>query len=149
MEFHFIGITPTKSVLSMIDGSGKSRYMIFRSAESANSAVEYIARFRGRYGQWPVFDMTNPRVRIQQDVKIKKREPEYVKKFMNVYERSREDIDMMALETGASFFWVNKFLWSAQASDALTAINFSGSDIDGFSDEDMVRQKLEYNLKIK
>ena len=149
MEFHFIGITPTKSVLSMIDGSGKSRYMIFRSAESANSAVEYIARFRGRYGQWPVFDMTNPRVRIQQDVKIKKREPEYVKKFMNVYERSKEDIDMMALETGASFFWVNKFLWSAQASDALTAINFSGSDIDGFSDEDMVRQKLEYNLKIK
>jgi len=149
MEFHFIGITPTKSVLSMIDGSGKSRYMIFRSGESANNAVEYIARFRGKYGQWPVFDMTNPRVRIQPDLKIKKREPEYVKKFLRVHEYSREEIDLMALETGASFFWVNKFLWSAQEKDALTAINFSGSDIDGFSDTDMVKQKLEYNLKIR
>jgi hypothetical protein len=88
-------------------------------------------------------------VRIQQDFKIKKREPEYVKKFMRVYEHSREEIDLMALETGASFFWVNKFLWSAQEKDALTAINFSGSDIDGFSDTDMVKQKLEYNLKIR
>jgi len=149
MEFHFIGITPTKSVLSMIDGSGKSRYMIFRSAESANSAVEYMSRFRAKYGQWPVFDMTNPRVRIKEEVKIKKRDPAYVKKFMTVYEQSREEIDMMALETGASFFWVNKFLWSAQSEDALTAINFSGSDIDGFSDIDMYKQKLEFNLKIK
>jgi len=149
MEFHFIGITPTKSVLSMIDGSGKSRYMIFRSSESANSAVDYISRFRAKYGQWPVFDMTNPRVRIQPELKIKRREPEYVKKFMHVYEHSREDIDLMALETGASFFWVNKFLWSSQEKDALTAINFSGSDIDGFSDADMYKEKLEYNLKIK
>jgi hypothetical protein len=149
MEFHFIGITPTKSVLSMIDGSGKSRYMIFRSGESANNAVEYISRFRARYGQWPVFDMTNPRVRIESKVAIKRRDPEYVKKFMQVYEQSREDIDLMALETGASFFWVNNFLWSPQDKDALTAINFSGSDIDGFSDADMYKQKLEYNLKIK
>lgn len=149
MEFHFIGITPTKSVLSMIDGSGKSRYMIFRTRDAATNAVDYISRFRSKYGQWPVFDMTNPRVRIVKGVKIKERDPEYVRRFMTVYEQSKEDIDLMAMETGASFFWVNKFLWSPQEEDALTSINFSGSDIDGFSDMDMVKQKLEYNLKIK
>lgn len=133
----------------MVDGSGKSRFMIFRSRETADNAVEYIARFRGRYGQWPVFDMTNPRVRLKVDGAIKKREPQYVKKFVTVYEQSKDDIDLMAREAGASFFWVNKFLWSAEEADALTVINFAGSDIDGISDPDLYKQKLEYNLKIK
>lgn len=133
----------------MIDGSGKSRYMVFQSKESANNCVEYTARFRSRYGQWPSFDMTNPRVRIRAERLIKKRDPLYVKSFMCVYEKSKDELDVMAMETGASFFWVNKFLWSAEDQDALTVINFSGSDIDGFSDIDMYKQRLEYNLKVK
>lgn len=149
MEFHFIGIVPNKSVLSMIDGNGKTRYMIFQSKDSAVNCVEYTARFRGRYGQWPVFDMTNPKVRMRSKAKVKTRDPEYVKRFMNVYEKTREDVDTMALETGASFFWVNKFLWSPQDEDALTVVNFSGSDIDGFSDPQLYKERLEYNLKIK
>jgi hypothetical protein len=136
MQFHFVRIIHTKGYFTLIDPVGKTRTLCFQTDGVADKYVKYMSKFRSVNGVWPKLDMTQ-KLSVVRPVKMKKRTPEDVERFMDVTCLNREELDDLGRVHGMSFFYVIDF-----ATDGL-GVNFQGQEIDAIPDPSDFTKNLE------
>ena len=139
---------PTKTFLNIVDPQKKSRFVCFSNVKTADTFVNYVTSFRSKHGYWPTMDMSNKIRTVKSLTGVKKRTPEELKNYLSYETFTFEQVDEMAKRTNISFLCVTNFAYIPDGNDSLV-VSFSGQEWDGEADEDVYRDLLEFNLKIK
>lgn len=139
---------PTRTYLSVIDPTKKSRFVCFDNKKTAGVFVDYMTTFRSKHGIWPDMDMSNRVRTVKARQCFKPRTPEELKHFLSIETFDFENIEEMAKRTNISFICVTNFAYLPDGNEH-QVISFSGQEWDGEADEDAYRDLLEFNLKTK
>ncbi len=146
-SYHLIQMKPTKTYLSIVDPSKKSRFVCFSDRKTADAFVDYVTHFRSKHGHWPNMDMSNRFARVRSKSGIKKRTPNELKNYLSLESFDYENIDDMTKRTNVSFICVTNFAYLPDSHET-QLVSFSGQEWDGEADESLYRDLLEFNLKI-
>jgi hypothetical protein len=148
MEYHLIQMKPTKTYLSIVDPSKKSRFVCFSDTKTASVFVDYVTFFRSKHGHWPMMDMSNRFATVRSKSLTKKRSQEELKNYLELQPFDYENIEEMAKRTNVSFICVTNFSYIPNGNEQ-QLVSFSGQEWDGEADELSYRDLLEFNLKTK
>ena len=146
-SYHLIQMKPTKTYLSIVDPTKKSRFVCFSDRKTADTFMDYVTHFRSKHGHWPNMDMSNRFARVRSKSGIKKRTPDELKNYLSLESFDYENIDDMAKRTNVSFICVTNFAYLPDSHET-QLVSFSGQEWDGEADESLYRDILEFNLKI-
>ena len=146
--YHFIQMKPTKTYLTLVDPSKKTRFICFSNKNIADAFVDYVTHFRSKHGYWPNMDMSNRFATVRSKTNVKKRTPEELKKYLGYELIDYDNIDDMARRTNISFLCVTNFAFIPDGNEQ-QIVSFSGQEWDGEADEVAYRDLLEFNLKVK
>jgi len=145
--YHFIKLKPTKTYLTIIDPTKKSRFVCFGDKNTADAFVDYVANFRSKHGYWPNMDMSNRVSLVRSKTGIKKRTVEEIKEYLHFESFEYENIDEMARRANISFICITNFAYIPDGNEQ-QIVTFSGQEWDGEADEVAYRDLLEFNLKV-
>lgn len=141
MEFHFVRNRLNKGLVSVVDRTGKSRYICFKNKQTAVSCVKHMCNFRSTYGRWPLIDLSNPSTKIRSDPFGKKRTPEELEKFLSVETIGEEELTYLGLSSNTSFLYCHTFGVIPDGRDFMT-VSLSCQEIDTDSDTDFFAEHL-------
>ena len=144
MEFHFItlkgGGFPT-----ITDPNNKSRYICFKSRRAAEECVSYLSEYRSEVGDWPVMNLAIPITKIEYNHRrTRLQSADQVRGYLEIYEKSREELDTMSANSGVSFFYCHDFEYKR---GNFLSVNMRGQEVDGYVDDVMFINRLDYRLK--
>lgn len=143
MQFHFIRIQ-RGGYATVSDPNSTPRVLCFKTPVHANKYINYLSRYRSKFGKWPIINLGKPVTTVRIDQKFKHRDPEEVMKFILMETKALSDLDQMSMTSGISYFYCHDFEYD-EAN--LMSLSIRGQDIDGAIDETMYKEWLEYNIK--
>jgi|UniRef100_A0AB38ZMP4 hypothetical protein len=129
MEFHFVKLNVNGGYLSLVDPTAKPRYVCFAERHTAEKCIDYVSSFRSRNGNWPSFDMSQPKRKISMDINKKRVTPEKVKRYMEIETLDYDSIDLIAGRTNVSFYCVLRF--DTISTGDMENVSMSGTEMDG------------------
>ena len=145
-SFHVVSLRFSKPrrFLTMVDPVGKPRIVTFKEQSTAENAVQYMARFMAKHGEWPTMDLS-PDGHLNKVTKRKNPgDPQAEILLLNVVEYEQRDIERIAMSTNASFVWVHKFdVLPTRHHGSIEQVAFSGNEIDAVVDDECFRDTLE------
>ena len=146
MDYHFVRMRISDAYLSLVDPRCKTRFMCFKEKYLAEKCINYVSTFKGKYGIWPVFDMSSNCKKEIVSSNIKIRNPDDVKQFLDIVTYDYETIEKISSRTNASYYCVLAFNTTEKVTRE--SVNMSGQEMDAILDEKLYRDVLEYNLNI-
>ena len=141
MEFHFISISSGASA-TILDSNEKPRFICFKDRVCAKKYAGYISEHKAKFGTWPEVNLSTPFVKVRPAYN---HIPTDSSDFMNLLEithRDRDDLDAMSIATGVNYFYCHDFGY-----EDLLSLSIRGQEVDGFVNDLMFIENLEYNLK--
>lgn len=141
MEFHFIGIRSGGSA-TILDSRDKPRFICFKDVQYATKYAAYLSEHKAKFGTWPTVNLSTPFVKVRP---LKGHSPADADGYMNLLEvvyRDRDDLDNMSVMTGVNYFYCHTFDY-----EDLLSLHIRGQEIDGYVDDFLYRENMNYNLK--
>ena len=109
MEFHFITLRGG-GFTTITDPNNKSRYICFKSRRTAEECVSYLSEYRSEVGEWPVMNLAIPITKIEYNHRRSSiQTADQVRGYLEISEKTREEIDTMSANAGVSFFYCHDF----------------------------------------
>lgn len=141
MEFHFISISSGASA-TIIDGRNNPRFICFKDRVCAKKYAGYISEHKAKFGTWPEVNLSTPFVKVRPVYNHIPTDPLDFMNLLEITHRNQDDLDVMSITTGVNYFYCHDF-----AYEDLLSLRIRGQDVDGFINDSMFIENLEYNLK--
>ncbi len=141
MEFHFVGIVSGGSA-TIIDGRDKPRFICFKDRHSATKYATYISEHKAKFGTWPMVNLGTPFIKVKYSEGHIPTDAENYMNLLEITHRDRDDLDNMSIMTGVNYFYCHMFDY-----EDLLSMHMRGQEIDGYVDEFLYRENMDYNIK--
>ena len=141
MEFHFITIKSGGSA-TIIDSNKNPRFICFRERVSAKKYAGYISEHKAKFGTWPEVNLSTPFVKVRPAHNHTPTDPSDFMNLLEITHRDQDDLDVMSINTGVNYFYCHDFDY-----EDLLSLRIRGQEMDGFVNNLMFIENLEYNLK--
>jgi len=141
MEFHFVSINSGASA-TILDSLEKPRFICFKERKYAMKYATYISEHKAKFGTWPEVNLSTPFVKVRLADKHIQTESSIFMDLLEITHRDQDDLDVMSITSGVNYFYCHRFDYQD-----LLSLSMSGQEIDGFVNELMFIDNLEYNLK--
>ena len=140
MDFHFICIKSGGSA-TILDAREKPRYICFKERQYATRYATYICEHKARFGTWPMVNLSTPFVKVRLLDGHSPTDPENYLGLLDVVYKDQDDLDNMSIMTGVNYFYCHEFDY-----EDLLSMRMRGQDIDGYVDDFLYRENLDYSL---
>lgn len=141
MEFHFISISSGASA-TIVDSKDNPRFICFKEIKCAKKYASYISEHKAKFGTWPEVNLSKPMVKVRPAYNHIPTESSIFMNLLEITHKDQDDLDNMSITTGINYFYCHDFKY-----DDLLSLSIRGQEIDGFVNDFMYRENLEYNLK--
>lgn len=141
MDFHFISINSGASA-TIIDSNDKPRFICFKDRKCAKVYASYISEHKAKFGTWPEVNLSSPIVKVRLAHNHIPTESSIFMNLLEINHVDRDELDAMSIGTGVDYFYCHDFMY-----EDLLSLRIRGQEIDGFVNEMMFIENLEYNLK--
>lgn len=148
MEHCLIRLKYMPRYASLIDPTGKQRYISFSSKDAAQKCIEQISRYRAKFGTWPSVDFTQEICMVKKRKMDRQRRPEDIQKFFVIDTYEHEDFDKLARSYNAQFFYCHNFEL-VHPNNHTCQIHLRGQEVFVPEDYDSFRNTLEIGLSYK
>jgi len=141
MDFHFIGIN-SGSYATIIDSNEKPRFICFKNVKCAKKYATYISEHKAKFGTWPEVNLSTPSIKVRKSYNHIPTESSIFMDLLEISYKNFDDLDSMSIATGVNYFYCHEFV-----NENPLSLRIRGQEIDGFVNNLMFIDNLEYNLK--
>jgi len=141
MEFHFVSIKSGGSA-TLVDVHSKPRFVCFKEPSTARVYIRYLCEYKAKFGTWPGIDLSSPITKVRILENHKEQIPEMYIDLLEIKYKTKKDLDNMSIMTGISYFYCHRFEY-----EDLFSLSISGQEVDGYVDDFLYREHLDYSLK--
>jgi len=141
MEFHFISIKSGASA-TILDSREKPRFICFKETKEARKYATYISEHKAKFGTWPEVNLSSPFVKVRLAHNHIPTEASIFMNLLDINHKDQDDLDHMSITTGVNYFYCHTFDY-----EDLLSLSIRGQEMDGFVNEFMYMENLEYNIK--
>jgi len=141
MEFHFISISSGASA-TILDSKENPRFICFKERKCAKTYASYISEHKAKFGTWPEVNLSKPMVKVRPAYNHIPTESSIFMNLLEITHKDQDELDAMSITTGVNYFYCHDFVY-----EDLLSLRIRGQEMDGFVNDFMFRENLEYNLK--
>lgn len=141
MEFHFINLK-SGGAATILDGRENPRFICFKDLYHANKYAAYICEHKAKFGTWPIVNLSTPFVKVRVSDGHKAMDASSYMSLLDIVHKEQDDLDNMSILTGVNYFYCHMFEY-----EDLLSVHMRGQDIDGYADEFLYRENMDFNIK--
>ena len=141
MEFHFISISSGASA-TILDSNENPRFICFKDRKCAKTYASYISEHKAKFGKWPEVNLSKPVVKVRPSYNHIPTESSIFMNLLEITHKDQDDLDAMSITTGVNYFYCHDFMY-----EDLFSLRIRGQEMDGFVNDLMFIENLEYNIK--
>lgn len=141
MDFHFISLNSGASA-TILDSNENPRFICFKERPCARKYAGYISEHKAKFGTWPVVNLSTPMVKVRAAYNHIQTDPSDFMNLLEITHKDQDDLDAMSITTGVNYFYCHDFVY-----EDLLSLRIRGQEMDGFVNDFMFRENLEYNIK--
>ena len=140
-KYHLLALKPSRGLLTFVDRTGTSRYMVFAKRDHAHACKQFMSEYLDTYERWPHVDFSVGDLRFLSDDRIDQ--------DIVVHTLSERGLDFIAMYSASAMLHVDEFEYIDKGDDSITGtIRFDGWEADPVINKHMFAIQLEASLKL-
>lgn len=151
MEYTFIKLKYLNHNMTIVDPTGKKRYICFESKPLANKTISQISEFRALHGMWPDIDLSKNLHKLESPKVQKKRSKADVAKLLYTDTLNEDELLELMKHYYIPVFYCTQF--ELNYKNAITTnLQMSGQEFDineEYTDDSDYRRRLELTLNLR
>jgi hypothetical protein len=133
-KFYFLGLKPSRGLLTLVDRQQTPRYMCFRELVHAEGCKNFLNYYRKEHDNWPHLDFSVGDMRFLT--------PDKSDHDLVIHTFTEREMDFIAMYSSSAFIVIDTFMVENDR------MNFDGDEMDPVLNKHMFVVQLETSLKI-
>lgn len=128
--YNFIRFIPTDTYASITDIHNKSRFICFKDTVDAETYIDYMAKFRAKYGYWLRMDLSDEKKEIKSLVGFKKRTDKFIKTHLEIEVIDDDELQLICSIHNISLLYCYNFEVLSEDHDNKYNLLLSAQELD-------------------